>query len=458
MPQSPSIPAVPSRSLRRRTARGTAATTLALAFVMGTSSVAGYRSMEVATPPSRYDQLAEARAAARDYADAATELARAMKRAAARNAARLDHDAMAAIEGGRIVPSFIAPPVPAPDAMIADALSLLGVATERGRAIAVAEGRRGRLGPIDPARTGAIATPSRAMPAGGAPKRSRLSAPRATEGRIERSTKRSRLVVRQAVPTLRLLSDPIATAALKPREAADFAVASFERPGGLVLAASLVAPVPVFDVLPDRAPTPFAVARDAGGDMVGTMLSAYAPIVSKDYAARARFDALLKREGSSRFVPDLGAEDHGWAARPLPANAMSQRQQHCLATGIYFEARGEPKAGQAAVAQVILNRVRAPSFPDTICGVVYQNSHWRNRCQFSFTCDGIKDRVRSPRHWRIAKDVARAATLGTAWFSDVGSSTHYHADYVNPRWNRRMAKVAKIGRHIFYRTRRGGWD
>ena len=451
---------------RRRAARSSAAATLALAFVMGTSTVAGYHGMEAVTPMTRFDQLAEARAAASNYADATLELAQAMARTARSNPTRFDVAARAAIEGS--VPTFVerdgdvwARPraAMAPDAMISDALSLMGVATERGRAVAVAAGRRERLGRIDPTETGSVeASPatSELRPDGSAPKRPRLSVPRPTEQRIERDNKRGRLVA-SATPSL--LAAPVATTTFEPRQMEDFAVATFQHGvGDTLIANALVAPAPVFAALPEFAPAPITIARDGQGAVVGTMLSAYAPIVSKDYAARARFDALLKREGSSRFVPRLGAKDHAWAARPLPRAVMGRREQHCLATGIYFEARGEPKAGQAAVAQVILNRVRAPAFPNTVCGVVYQNSHWRNRCQFSFTCDGIKDRVRSPRHWRIAKEVAKAATMGTAWFQDVGSSTHYHADYVNPRWNRRMAKVAKIGRHIFYRSRRGGWD
>ena len=109
------------------------------------------------------------------------------------------------------------------------------------------------------------------------------------------------------------------------------------------------------------------------------------------------------------------------------------------------------------MAQVILNRVRAPAFPNTICGVVYQNKAWRDRCQFSFACDGKPERIASPQHFRIAQRIAQASTEGRTWFADVGSSTHYHANYVNPRWNRTMDKVATIGAHIFYRTKSGGW-
>jgi spore germination cell wall hydrolase CwlJ-like protein len=110
------------------------------------------------------------------------------------------------------------------------------------------------------------------------------------------------------------------------------------------------------------------------------------------------------------------------------------------------------------VAQVILNRVRNPTFPNTICGVVYQNDNWRNRCQFSFACDGIRDRVRSQRHWKTAQDIALAVTAGKIWFDSVGSSTHYHAVYVRPRWARSMERQTRIGLHVFYRTYGGGWS
>jgi spore germination cell wall hydrolase CwlJ-like protein len=151
-------------------------------------------------------------------------------------------------------------------------------------------------------------------------------------------------------------------------------------------------------------------------------------------------------------------EEHDWANNPLPAIVHTAKEQKCLAEGVYFEARGEPEAGQAAVAQVILNRVKNPTYPDTICGVVYQNKHWRNRCQFSFACDGIKDRIRSQKAWATAQRIARDVTNGKMWSVDVGDSTHYHANYVRPRWARAMRKMERVGAHIFYRTRLGGWS
>lgn len=170
------------------------------------------------------------------------------------------------------------------------------------------------------------------------------------------------------------------------------------------------------------------------------------------------FSAVLVEEQPIKILPKLNKGDHSWADDPLPKNSYSKRQQQCLAQGIYFEARGEPVKGQAAVSQVILNRVRNPHYPNSICGVVYQNKHWYNRCQFSFACDRIRDRVNDRKRYEVAKHVAAETTAGRIWLPQVGSSTHYHATYVNPRWNRKMKRVGKIGLHIFYRTFGGGWS
>jgi len=179
-----------------------------------------------------------------------------------------------------------------------------------------------------------------------------------------------------------------------------------------------------------------------------------------DYARVSPFDSILAKDqdGEGRFVPQIGPKDHLWAANVLPPSVFSSDEQQCLATGIYFEARGESVKGQAAVAQVILNRVRNPAYPKTICGVVYQNEDWQNACQFSFACDNVKERVNSPEHWRIARQVAMAVTAGKIWLPEVGSATHYHAVYVRPKWAAEMVKVGRIGMHIFYRTYGGGWS
>lgn len=133
--------------------------------------------------------------------------------------------------------------------------------------------------------------------------------------------------------------------------------------------------------------------------------------------------------------------------------AQLARAEQCLAEAIYFEARGESKEGQYAVAQVVMNRVRSGYYPADVCGVVYQNVHRRNACQFSFACDRIPDRVNNRHAWNLATAIARDVTRGGAWLPEVGDSTHYHATYVRPRWIRDMVKEDKIGRHIFYRVR-----
>lgn len=174
---------------------------------------------------------------------------------------------------------------------------------------------------------------------------------------------------------------------------------------------------------------------------------------------RSPFAAVLNEQSVPlNLIPKLSKNDHKWAAEPLPKSTFSSKQQKCLAEGIYFEARGEPVKGQAAVAQVILNRVRNPTYPNSVCGVVYQNKHWRNRCQFSFACDNIKDRTSDKERWSTAKFVARETSHGRIWQKQVGSSTHYHAAYVNPKWARKMKRVGRIGLHIFYRTYGGGWS
>ena len=203
---------------------------------------------------------------------------------------------------------------------------------------------------------------------------------------------------------------------------------------------------------------PAFLANLVSNEKADILATAYAP-ATPDYASASPFQSLLKgEETGGRFVPPLAKGDHSWMAKPLPAGVFSEAEQKCLATAIYFEARGESPRGQAAVAQVVLNRVRNPAYPSTICGVVYQNQHLRNRCQFSFACDGIKDRITSPAHYRKAEQVAMAVTAGKIFLPEVASSTHYYADYVNPRWARTMQKMKKIGLHIFYRTYGGGWS
>ena len=203
---------------------------------------------------------------------------------------------------------------------------------------------------------------------------------------------------------------------------------------------------------------PAVIASLVNNDKPDILATAYAPS-KPDYASASPFESLLKDPNDTgRFIPPVADGDHAWMSKPLPPEVFSAKEQKCLATAIYFEARGESLRGQAAVAQVVLNRVRNPTYPGTICGVVYQNQHLKNRCQFSFACDGKKDVVNNRKSYKTAEDIAMAVTAGKIFLPEVASSTHYYAQYVSPGWARSMQKMKKIGLHIFYRTYGGGWS
>jgi spore germination cell wall hydrolase CwlJ-like protein len=136
--------------------------------------------------------------------------------------------------------------------------------------------------------------------------------------------------------------------------------------------------------------------------------------------------------------------------------AARAKHEKCLADAIYFEARGEQVRGQMAVAQVVVNRVFSGYYPNNVCGVVYQNSRRHLACQFTFTCDGIPDRINEPAAWERAKHIARDALDGKFWLNDIGKATHYHAYWVHPWWVREMRKLDRIGVHTFYRPRNWG--
>ncbi len=189
-----------------------------------------------------------------------------------------------------------------------------------------------------------------------------------------------------------------------------------------------------------------------GADVLAT---AYAP-TDPYHPPTTPWDRLLQID-TGRFVPPMSKGDHGWMNNPLPPKVFSRQEQECLATAIYFEARGESIKGQAGVAQVILNRVRNPAYPSSICGVVYQNADWSNRCQFSFACDGIPDLITDRGSYRLASDIAMAVSGGKIFLPEVASSTHYYANYVNPKWARAMETMAQIGSHLFLRTYDGSW-
>ncbi|GAB4533831.1 MAG: hypothetical protein Tsb0010_14390 [Parvularculaceae bacterium] len=167
---------------------------------------------------------------------------------------------------------------------------------------------------------------------------------------------------------------------------------------------------------------------------------------------RAKLAATLAAAHSdtARDIDDLVKFEAGQRNRAFEL----ERARRCLAEALYHEARGEGLKGQLAVADVILNRVQSRSYPDDICGVVYQGSERNTGCQFTFTCDGSLNAERKPETWAEADRLASFVLAGMRP-PISGSATHYHATYVNPRWASQLEPTAAIGTHVFYR-RAGG--
>ena len=156
-----------------------------------------------------------------------------------------------------------------------------------------------------------------------------------------------------------------------------------------------------------------------------------------------------RRINAYRLAAPLAIE----AARPFKISgpaAERDKALHCLTQAVYFEAGYEPVDGQRAVAQTVLNRVRHPGYPKSVCGVVYEGSARGTGCQFSFTCDGALERAISPALWDNARLIARQALAGSV-MKAVGTATHYHADYVYPYWAPTLVKLKTVGVHVFYR-------
>ncbi len=278
-------------------------------------------------------------------------------------------------------------------------------------------------------------------------------------------------VDRPLMPTLLAFATPIApepvpAASNDPAEIAIAATSTSAQPGPTLARAATLA---------TRAPAAPHLATTAGEPVQLAALNAAEPLL-QGYAAEPTLDAVnapframlevptiqiaIPRPRPADLVPTVptGIGDHPWATNPIPATARSAAELKCMAEAVYFEARGEPVGGQRAVAQVVINRLKNPAYPGTICGVVYQNRNMRNRCQFSFACDGIRDIVRDRGAWEIAERIARESLFSQQrWMTEVGSATHYHATYVRPRWARQMIRMTQIGHHIFYKTRGGGW-
>jgi spore germination cell wall hydrolase CwlJ-like protein len=165
--------------------------------------------------------------------------------------------------------------------------------------------------------------------------------------------------------------------------------------------------------------------------------------------APARLKDMLKAPVVKEVVSAKGLEfSRSWLdAQP---KAKGDAQWKCLAEALYFEARGETVKGQFAVAEVIMNRVAHSRFPSSLCGVINQGTGKKYRCQFTYTCDGIAEKISEPTAYARVSKVARAVIDGKPPKLTKGA-THYHTTAVNPSWARVYTKTARIGVHIFYR-------
>ncbi len=149
---------------------------------------------------------------------------------------------------------------------------------------------------------------------------------------------------------------------------------------------------------------------------------------------------------TARSLDDLRSFD----TSHLDAAHTAARERQCMAEAIYYEARSERLAGQMAVAEVVLNRVRHRAYPNTVCDVVYQGSERTTGCQFTFTCDGSMARAPYGRGWERSQLVAEHALMGFAR-PVTNRATHYHTTEVDPYWNDNLVRTRRIGSHIFYR-------
>lgn len=181
-----------------------------------------------------------------------------------------------------------------------------------------------------------------------------------------------------------------------------------------------------------------------------------ADVAGKDFGSVMRAETRALNSASAEHLQRLvtpaplrtAQYSASWVAAQ-PATGKGSEWQ-CLKEALYFEARGETVKGQFAVAEVILNRVDSPAFPNSICGVIHQGTGKRYACQFTYTCDGHEEVIREPRAYQRVAKVAAAMVAGAPRQLTDGA-TYYHTAHVKPRWANRFAKTASIGVHHFYR-------
>ena len=197
------------------------------------------------------------------------------------------------------------------------------------------------------------------------------------------------------------------------------------------------------------------VAASGGADL-GAVAGRATPkdVATTDLSALAKEDAkaaeVLDEANPATTAEKMRATGADAWREFAKAKPEGGAQWRCLAEALYFEARGEGLSGQVAVAEVILNRVKSRSFPNTVCGVVTQGTGKKNACQFTYTCDGKPEQVSNAAAFRRAGKIARVMLDGRPRVL-TGDAVYYHNISVRPKWTRKLEKTAEIGEHIFYR-------
>lgn len=211
-----------------------------------------------------------------------------------------------------------------------------------------------------------------------------------------------------------------------------------------------LAMLPMFALLSSPSVSPTGVGLAAESIRIAPELHRSLDQMSTGEGQEVMLVGMDAQTRNSRIPMVAGLRNSLSQYRPIrAATAQYAPALKCLTQAVYYEAANEPRRGKQAVAQVVLNRMLHPAYPNSVCGVVYQGVNDRV-CQFSFTCDGALLRAPLADRWAESRSVAEEALTGKQ-LPDIGTATHYHADYVVPKWAFTLAKLDVIGRHIFYR-------
>lgn len=245
---------------------------------------------------------------------------------------------------------------------------------------------------------------------------------------------------------------PVETTASTPRMAWPATVTTAATLASTLLVGSAMTYSPVHAVSAHGARQSSGVFRTDNTDLQPLPSLPGAPDAEADPTVALDADTARTLNAAAAFAP-LGP-DRPTSVKFADKNADFARARDCLASAVLYEAGDDP-VGQAAVAQVVINRMHHPAFPHTICAVVYQGSERSTGCQFTFTCDGALARSPPPAAWQRARKLAESFLEGRIEPS-VGLATHYHTDWVHPYWSDSLDKIARVGNHLFFRWQ-GGW-